>query len=200
MYKEVNIVGYPYNINRAHREQLNGHKAVCLWFTGLSGSGKSTLANHVERQLFERGIRTFVLDGDDIRCGLNKGLSFSEADRDENLRRAGEVARLMCDAGIVTLAAFVSPYKHSRQMVREILGDSFNEVFVDTAMEVCEQRDVKGLYKKARNGKIHNFTGIDSPFEVPENSEIHIVTATQTLDMSVNFILDYILSKIELNN
>jgi adenylylsulfate kinase-like enzyme len=106
----------------------------------------------------------------------------------------------MCDAGIVTLAAFVSPYKHSRQMVREILGDSFNEVFVDTAMEVCEQRDVKGLYKKARNGKIHNFTGIDSPFEVPENSEIHIVTATQTLDMSVNFILDYILSKIELNN
>jgi len=200
MQNELNIVQHAYYINRKQREQSNGHKAICLWFTGLSGSGKSTLANHVERQLFERGIKTFVLDGDDIRCGLNKGLSFSEADRDENLRRAGEVAKLMCDAGIVTLAAFVSPYNHSRQMVRKILGDSFNEVFVDTTIEVCEQRDVKGLYKKARNGEIRNFTGIDSPFEVPENSEIHIVTATQTLDTSVNLILDYILSKIGLNN
>jgi adenylylsulfate kinase len=197
MQNEVNIVRHTYNISREQREQSNGHKAACLWFTGLSGSGKSTLANHVERQLFERGIKTFVLDGDDIRSGLNKGLSFSDTDRDENLRRAGEVAKLMCDAGIVTLAAFVSPYTHSRQMVREILGDSFNEVFVDTTIEVCEQRDVKGLYKKARNGEIRNFTGIDSPFEVPQNSEIHIITANQTLEVSVNLILEYILPKIK---
>jgi len=200
MQNEGNIVQHLYCINRQHREKLNGHRATCLWFTGLSGSGKSTLANQVERRLFDRGIKTFILDGDQIRCGLNKGLSFSEADRDENLRRVGEVAKLMCDAGIVVLAAFVSPFAHSRQLVREMLGDSFNEVFVDTSIEVCEQRDVKGLYKKARSGEIHDFTGIDSPFEVPENPEIHIVTENQTLDVSVNLILDYILPKIEFNN
>jgi adenylylsulfate kinase len=200
MKEKLHIVEHCYKIKRQEREQANGHKAVCLWFTGLSGSGKSTLANHVEQELFAKGIKTFILDGDDIRNGLSKGLSFTEADRDENLRRVGEVAKLMCDAGVVVLAAFVSPFAHARQSIRELLGESFNEIFVDTSIEVCEQRDVKGLYKKARNGEISNFTGISSPFEAPKSPEIHVIDANHTLDESVNLILDYILPKIKLSN
>lgn len=198
MKEKLHIVEHCYSIRRGDREKANGHKAACLWFTGLSGSGKSTLANHVEQELFDRGIKTFILDGDGIRNGLSKGLSFTEADRDENLRRVGEVARLMCDAGVVVLAAFVSPFAHARQSIRELLGECFIEIFVDTTLEVCEQRDVKGLYKKARSGEISNFTGISSPFEAPASPDIHVVDADQTLNGSVNLVLAYILPKIEL--
>ena len=166
----------------------------------MSGAGKSTLANLVEQELFNRGIKTYIFDGDNIRNGLSKGLTFTAHDRDENLRRIGEVTKLMCDAGLVVLAAFVSPFIRERQMLRELLGASFNEVYVDTPIEVCEQRDVKGLYKKAREGEISNFTGISSPFEAPLSPEIHVVTENQTLEQSVNLILENVLPKIQLSN
>jgi adenylylsulfate kinase len=200
MAEKLHIIEHSFGITRAERECANGHKAICLWFTGLSGSGKSTVANLVEQELFARGIKTFVLDGDNVRNGLSKGLTFSAHDRDENLRRIGEVAKLMCNAGLVVLAAFVSPFIRERQMLRELLGSSFYEIFVDTSIEVCEQRDVKGLYKKARAGEISNFTGISSPFEAPPSPDIHLVTADYTLDQSVNLVLENILPKIQLSN
>jgi adenylylsulfate kinase len=200
MKEKLHIVEHSYKITRLDREQANGHKAACLWFTGLSGSGKSTLANHIEQDLFQRGIKTFILDGDNIRKGLSKGLTFTEEDRIENLRRIGEVAKLMCDAGLVVLATFISPFIHERQLIRILLGESFYEIFVDTPLSVCEQRDVKGLYKKARRGEISNFTGISSPFEAPPSPDIHIKTNNQSLEHSVNLILDNILPKIKLAN
>src|ERR1700744_1395435 len=200
MPEKLYIIEHSFKINRAERECANGHKAICLWFTGLSGAGKSTIANLVEQQLFERGVKTFILDGDNVRNGLNRGLTFSIHDRDENLRRIGEVSKLMCNAGLVVLATFISPLIRERQMLRELLGASFFEIFVDAPVEVCEQRDAKGLYKKARAGQISNFTGINSPFEPPVSPEIHLITTILSPDEAVNKILEKVLPKIQLSN
>ena len=200
MKEKLHLVEHLYNITRAEREKANGHKSACLWFTGLSGSGKSILANFVDQELFCRGIKTYVLDGDNIRRGLNSGLTFTEEDRMENLRRISEVVKIMCDAGLVVLAAFITPFESERQSLRIQLGESFFEIFVDTPLEICEQRDCKGLYKKARNGEISNFTGISSPFEPPVSPDIYIRTTHQTLEQSVNLILEKVLPKIKLAN
>jgi adenylylsulfate kinase len=198
MEQKLHIVQHHYTITRAERENINGHKAICVWFTGLSGSGKSTLASHLEEVLHKQGHKTYVLDGDNIRNGLSKDLTFTEKDRDENLRRIGEVAKLMCDAGIIVIAAFVSPFIHERQMLRNIIGDLYNEIFVDTPLEICEQRDIKGLYKKARRGEIINFTGIGSPYEPPLTAELRVETQKLSIEQSVNLVLETILPKIQL--
>lgn len=191
------VVWHEQAITRADREQLNGHRGCVVWFTGLSGCGKSTVANLVDQKLHARGARSYVLDGDNVRHGLNAtpqlltdrydddfasrfGLGFSQQDREENIRRVGAVAGLLCDAGLITLTAFVSPYRADRQSVRESLSSGdFVEVFVDASLETCESRDPKGLYKKARAGEITDFTGISSPYEAPENAEI-ILDANDT--------------------
>jgi len=198
MEEKLHIVEHQFKISRAERENINGHKAICVWFTGLSGSGKSTLASHLEEELFKKGYKTYVLDGDNVRNGLSKDLTFTEKDRDENLRRIAEVAKLMCDAGIIVIAAFVSPFIHERQMLRNIIGDLYNEVFVDTPLEICEQRDIKGLYKKARRGEIANFTGIGSPYEPPLTAEIRVETKNLSINQSVSLVLENILPKIQL--
>lgn len=169
------IVWHEHAIDKTARAAQNGHKAFVLWFTGLSGSGKSTIAGALEQELFRRGVHTYLLDGDNVRHGLCKGLGFTLADRQENLRRVGEASKLMVDAGLVVLAAFVSPYRADRDAIRALLPNGeFVEVFVDTPLAECEQRDPKGLYKKARAGEIKNFTGIDDPYEAPEQPEVHI--------------------------
>lgn len=163
-------------VARNDRERLNAHKGKVIWFTGLSGSGKSTLANALESRLHRLGMRTYVLDGDNIRRGLSKDLGFSEADRAENIRRISEVARLMMDAGLVVMVAFISPFKRERELARELIGpENFFEIYVSTPLELCEQRDVKGLYQLARAGKILNMTGINSPYEAPDDAyyEVH---------------------------
>ena len=198
MEEKLHIVEHQFKISRAERENINGHKAICVWFTGLSGSGKRTLASHLEEELFKKGYKTYVLDGDNVRNGLSKDLTFTEKDRDENLRRIAEVAKLMCDAGIIVIAAFVSPFIHERQMLRNIIGDLYNEVFVDTPLEICEQRDIKGLYKKARRGEIANFTGIGSPYEPPLTAEIRVETKNLSINQSVSLVLENILPKIQL--
>ena len=198
MEEKLHIIEHQFKISRAERENINGHKAICVWFTGLSGSGKSTLASHLEEELFKKGYKTYVLDGDNVRNGLSKDLTFTEKDRDENLRRIAEVAKLMCDAGIIVIAAFVSPFIHERQMLRNIIGDLYNEVFVDTPLEICEQRDIKGLYKKARRGEIANFTGIGSPYEPPLTAEIRVETKNLSINQSVSLVLENILPKIQL--
>jgi adenylylsulfate kinase len=198
MEEKLHIIEHQFKISRAERENINGHKAICVWFTGLSGSGKSTLASHLEEELFKKGYKTYVLDGDNVRNGLSKDLTFTEKDRDENLRRIGEVAKLMCDAGIIVIAAFVSPFIHERAMLRHIIGDLYNEVFVDTPLEICEQRDIKGLYKKARRGEIANFTGIGSPYEPPLTAEIRVETKNLSINQSVSLVLENILPKIQL--
>jgi bifunctional enzyme CysN/CysC len=168
-------------ISKAEREKLNGHRAAVLWFTGLSGSGKSTIANLVERELYDRGVRTFLMDGDNVRHGLNRDLGFADADRVENVRRVGEVAKLFTQAGLMVLCSFISPFRAERRMVRELLGEGeFIEVFVDTPLDDCMKRDPKGLYVKALKGEIANFTGVTSPYEEPENAEIVL----RTLDLS----------------
>jgi len=199
MKEKVHLVSQAYYISKHDREKMNGHKAMCVWFTGLSGSGKSTLANALERELYARGISTFSLDGDNIRTGLSSDLGFSESDRIENLRRIGEVAKLMCDAGLVVTAAFVSPFKKDRRLIRNLLGTDFFEIFVNTPLDVCEQRDVKGLYQKARRGEISNFTGVSSPFEIPQNPDLQINTINHTIDQLVNKILEVVLPKISLS-
>ena len=161
------------SISREDRERLNGHRGKVIWFTGLSGSGKSTIANALEKELNAQGKRTYILDGDNIRQGLNRDLGFTDADRVENIRRVAEVARLMMDAGLIVMTAFISPFRAERQMARELIGeDNFIEVFVDTSLAVCEQRDPKGLYKKARSGQLPNMTGVDSPYEAPEKPHL----------------------------
>lgn len=168
-------------------------RALLIWFTGLSGSGKSTLAVQLEAHLHALGVKTYLLDGDNIRAGLNKDLSFSDEGRVENIRRIGEVARLMLDAGMVVLSAFISPFQSDRDQVRGIIGDEhYVEVFVDAPLEVCEQRDVKGLYKKARAGEVRNFTGIDSPYEVPQHPDVVIRTDSLSVDESVSRLLRYV--------
>jgi bifunctional enzyme CysN/CysC len=173
---------------------MKNQKARVLWFTGLSGSGKSTIANEVEKQLFMMNRHTFLLDGDNVRHGLNRDLGFTEADRIENIRRVGEVARLMADAGLIVLTAFISPFRAEREMVRKMLPEGeFIEIFVDTPLDVAEARDVKGLYRKAREGKLKNFTGIDSPYEAPENPEIRVNTVDMTPEQAARYIIDRIL-------
>ncbi|PJJ84063.1 adenylyl-sulfate kinase [Mucilaginibacter auburnensis] len=199
MKERIHLINQAYDISKPDREKMNGHKALCIWFTGLSGAGKTTLANALERRLHTENIKTFSLDGDNIRCGLSSDLGFSESDRIENLRRIGEVAKLMCEAGLVVTAAFVSPFKKDRQLIRNLLGSNFFEVFVNTPLEVCEQRDVKGLYQKARRGEISNFTGINSPFEQPQNPDLQVNTVNQTIDQLVNTILEAVLPKLLLS-
>lgn len=193
----LNTVRQDYNINKADREKLHGHKALLLWFTGLSGSGKSTLANAVEVELNKRGISTFTLDGDNIRQGINKDLSFAPEHRTENIRRIAEISNLMVEAGVVTLAAFVSPYIEDRENIKTIVGsDNFIEIYVNTSLEECERRDVKGLYKKARAGEIKNMTGISAPYEAPINADLEIVTDNQSIETSVETILNFIIQKL----
>lgn len=175
MSSQENIVWHPHVVTRQQREQRNGHKGAVLWFTGLSGSGKSTLAGAVEAQLAALGIQTYLLDGDNIRHGLCRDLGFNEVDRQENIRRIGEVAKLMVDAGLIVATAFISPYQEDRLRVRELFEpEQFYELYVDTPIEVCEKRDPKGLYQLARAGKIPHFTGIDSPYQAPPNPELHL--------------------------
>lgn len=192
-----NIVKHDYLISRKDRNEQNGHKSVVIWFTGLSGSGKSTIANQLEKRLFQNGVKTFSLDGDNIRSGLNKSLTFSKEDRCENNRRIAEVAKLFLDAGIVTIAAFISPLQKDREMAKEIIGEeSFFEIFVNTPMEICEKRDVKGLYQKARNGEIKNFTGIDSPYEKPQSPDVEINTESESIEDSITRILQKLQIKL----
>lgn len=198
MSEKLHIIPHNHDITQADRKALHGHVPKVIWFTGLSGSGKSTLASKLERVLFEKGMSTYILDGDNIRTGLNKDLDFSEAGRVENIRRIGEVSKLFVDAGVVVLTAFVSPFKQDRQTVRTLVGQqNFIEVFVDCPLEVCEARDVKGLYKKARAGEISNFTGISSPFEEPTNADIRIPTNEWSLDKSIEELTKYIINKID---
>ncbi|EMB2735499.1 adenylyl-sulfate kinase [Serratia marcescens] len=172
---DENVVWHPHAVTCADREARNGHRGAVLWFTGLSGSGKSTVAGALEQALHGLGVSTYLLDGDNVRHGLCRDLGFSDEDRRENIRRVGEVAKLMVDAGLVVLTAFISPHRAERQMVREMLGDDrFIEVFVDTPLAICEARDPKGLYKKARAGELRNFTGIDAVYEAPQQPEIHL--------------------------
>ena len=198
MQEKLHIIPHNFKLGKADKESRQGHKAACLWFTGLSGSGKSTIANAVEQALFADSYHTYILDGDNIRNGINKDLDFSAAGRNENIRRIGEVANLFCDAGIVVLAAFVSPFKKDREILKGLMGDQFIEIYVDAPVEVCEQRDVKGLYKKARAGEISNFTGISSPFEAPENPDIHIRTHQESIQEATHKVVSYITSKLKL--
>jgi bifunctional enzyme CysN/CysC len=177
-------------VSRAERETLNGHKPVVLWFTGLSGSGKSTIANLVERQLYDQGVRTFLLDGDNVRHGLNRDLGFTDEDRVENIRRVGEVAKLFVEGGLIVLTSFISPFRAERRMARELFADGeFIEVYVDTPIDEAIKRDPKGLYAKALKGEIANFTGISSPYEAPENAEIVLNTGELTADQGAEQVL-----------
>lgn len=194
----INTVEHAYKIERADREKHHGHKSFLIWFTGLSGSGKSTLANALEIQLHKNGISTYTLDGDNVRQGINKDLDFSPEDRTENIRRIAEIANLMVDAGIVTLAAFVSPYIKDREAIKIIVGeDHFIEVYVNTSLAECERRDIKGLYKKARAGEIKNMTGISAPYEAPVRPDIEIVTDHQPIETSVATIIGFINQKLK---
>jgi len=184
-------------VTRSRREMLLSQKAMLIWFTGLSGSGKSTLANRLEIALNQCGYKTYILDGDTIRSSLNSDLTFSKADRIENIRRIGEVSKLFIDAGLIVLSAFISPFAEDRQRVQETVGaDSYIEVFVDAPLEVCEQRDVKGLYKKARSGSVKHFTGIDSPYERPSSPDLHLQTHILNIDDAVTLLLDFVLPRI----
>ena len=185
-----NIVKQDYKVKRSDREKLNGHSGKVIWFTGLSGSGKSTLANLLEHELHEKGYKTYVLDGDNLRFGLNKDLMFSDEDRKENLRRISEVAKLFVDAGIIVIAAFITPFEEDRQKIKASIGaEDFMHIYVDCPVEVCESRDVKGLYAKARAGEIKNFTGISSPFEIPQDNALVIHSATETQQESLEKLL-----------
>ncbi|MGR3302787.1 MAG: adenylyl-sulfate kinase [Candidatus Scalindua sp.] len=191
--ENLHIVPFSIKINKENRQKLNRHGSAVLWFTGLSGSGKSTLASALDAELYRRNIHSYVLDGDNIRAGLNKNLSFTKEDRKENIRRIGEVVKLFVDAGIIVLTAFISPYARDRQRVRDIVAsDEFIEIYVKCPLKECECRDVKGLYQKARNGEIKGFTGIDDPYEESENPEITIDTVTLTVKESVDNIIDYL--------
>lgn len=185
-----NVVWHHATVTRERREQLNGHGSAMLWFTGLSASGKSTLAHAVEEQLFQKSCRTYVLDGDNVRHGLNSNLGFSPEDRVENLRRVGEVGKLMVDAGIITLAAFISPYQRERERVRSLFphGD-FIEIYCNASLAICEGRDPKGLYRKARQGLVAEFTGVSAPYETPVNPDLEVDTGINPLDESVAAVL-----------
>lgn len=194
---QENVIPHNFSIGKAERGVIKNHDSFLLWFTGLSGSGKSTVANAVEKALVDRGIHTYTLDGDNVRKGLNNNLSFSPEDRTENIRRIAEVAHLMIDAGLVVLAAFVSPYEKDRDGIMQIVGDeNYIEIFVNTPIEECERRDVKGLYAKARAGEIQNFTGINAPYEAPNDPHIEIDTSKLTVEEAVTVIIKYIENKL----
>lgn len=187
-----NIVWHQASVSHNERVERVGHQPVILWYTGLSGSGKSTIANAVDRKLFEMGCHTYLLDGDNVRHGLNKDLGFGDADRVENIRRITEVANLFVDAGLIVGTAFISPFKADRAQARELAGERFVEVFVDTPLDVCEQRDPKGLYKKARAGDIPHFTGISSPYEAPESPEVHLRTADMSVEQAAEQVIEHL--------
>jgi adenylylsulfate kinase len=198
--KIQNTIYHNAAVTRERRNQLNDHKSVVIWFTGLSGSGKSTLAHSVEEELHNLGCGTYVLDGDNVRHGLSSNLTFSIDDRKENIRRIGEVAKLMMEAGVIAITAFISPFNKDRNLVRQLLpqGD-FIEIFCKASLETCESRDVKGLYKRARAGEIKNYTGIDSPYEAPDNPELVIDTESDLLEESVAKVIDFLKSKRIIN-
>lgn len=190
---DKNIVWHQHHVSKEDRSAIKGQQPCVLWFTGLSGSGKSTIANAVESKLLKLKKHTYLLDGDNIRMGLNKGLTFSEDDRVENIRRIGEVSKLFVDAGVIVLTAFISPFIKDRKQVRDLLGQrEFLEVFVDTPLSVCESRDPKGLYQKARSGEIPNFTGISSPYEAPVEPEIWLKTDDMSVEESAQAVIDYL--------
>ena len=191
--KATNVIWHDHKVTREERAAVKGQRPAILWFTGLSGAGKSTIANVVESRLHELGRHTYLLDGDNVRHGLNKDLGFSDEDRVENIRRIGEVAKLFVDAGMIVMTAFISPFRGDRELVRKLVDDGeFIEVFVDVPLAVAEERDPKGLYRKARAGEIRNFTGIDSPYEEPERPELVLDTATQSVQQSAAAVLDYL--------
>ncbi len=192
-----NVIPHSYQISKKDRQENNKHSSFLMWFTGLSGSGKSTIANVVEQELYKLGIKTYTLDGDNIRKGINSDLTFAPEDRTENIRRIAEISNLMVDAGIVVLAAFVSPYIKDRENIKSIVKeDNFIEIYINTSLEECERRDVKGLYKKARAGEIKNMTGISAPYEAPTNPEIEIETEKESIEESAKKIVDYITLKL----
>ena len=196
MSSNENIVWHEHHVTKEERSQIKEQKPCILWFTGLSGSGKSTIANAVEAKLLESQKHTYLLDGDNVRMGLNKGLTFSDEDRVENIRRIGEVSKLFVDAGVIVLTAFISPFIADRKQVRDLVkADEFIEVFVDTPLEVCEGRDPKGLYKKARNGEIPNFTGISSPYEAPLSAEIVVENDGISIDEAAEIVVSYLKEK-----
>lgn len=191
--KATNVTWHDHTVSTEDRLKLNGHKSAVLWFTGLSACGKSTVANTVDHILHEKGIHTFVLDGDNVRMGLNKNLGFSAEDRTENIRRIGEVAKLFCEAGTFVLTAFISPYRADRDRAREILKEGeFIEVYVNASLETCEARDPKGLYKKARAGEIKGFTGIDDPYEAPEKPELTLDADNKSIDELAQEVVAYL--------
>lgn len=193
-----NTVPHAYKLHRLDRENAQGHRALMVLFTGLSGSGKSTLANALEQRLFADGIHTYVLDGDNVRTGINKNLGFSPEDRSENIRRVSELSKLFVDAGLVTLAAFIAPYASDREAIRQLVGaDRYIEVFVNTSLEVCEKRDVKGLYAKARKGEIKDMTGISAPYEVPASPDVE-VTHLQSVEEATEIIYRIISEELRL--
>ena len=188
-----NVIYHHASVTRQRRNKLNEHRSVVLWFTGLSGSGKSTLAHALEEKLYQKGCRTFVLDGDNVRHGLNSNLDFSESGRTENIRRISEVSKLMLESGLIVMTAFISPFNKDRNEARKLISsDDFIEIYCKASLEICENRDVKGLYKRARAGEIKNYTGIDSPYETPENPELIIDTDNQGLEDSVSTILSFL--------
>ena len=198
--KTLNTIYHNATITRKRRNKLNDHRSVVVWLTGLSGSGKSTLAHSVEEELHNLGCRTYVLDGDNVRHGLSSNLTFSDDDRKENIRRIGEAAKLMMEAGVIAITAFISPFKKDRNFVRQLLpqGD-FIEIYCKASLGACESRDVKGLYKRARAGEIKNYTGIDSPYEAPDNPELVIDTESESLKESVAKVIDFLKSKEIIN-
>lgn len=199
--KSKNIIPHRFFVDRKKRLELKKHPSFLIWFTGLSGSGKSTIASRLEEELFNRGYHTYILDGDNVRSGLNSDLDFTDYGRKENIRRIGEVANLFVDAGIAVLASFISPFREEREFVRNTVGASnFFEVFVDCPLEECENRDVKGLYKKARAGEIPHFTGISSPYEVPESPDILIDTSKNTVDEAIQKLIGKLEVRFALNN
>ena len=194
--KSSNIIYHQASVTRQRRNKLNEHRSVVLWFTGLSGSGKSTLAHALEEKLYQKGCRTFVLDGDNVRHGLNSNLDFSEPGRTENIRRISEVSKLMLESGLIVMTAFISPFNKDRNEARKLISnDDFIEIYCKASLETCEARDVKGLYKRARAGKIKNYTGVDSPYEVPENPELTLDTDNDTLNESVSKIYNFLKEK-----
>jgi adenylylsulfate kinase len=191
--KSSNTVWHHATVTRTRREQLNGHKSYILWFTGLSGAGKSTLAHAVEEELYQLGCRTFVFDGDNVRHGLCANLGFSADDRKENIRRIGEMTKLFMEGGVIALTAFISPFREDRDRVRSLVAPGeFVEIFCHASLSICEQRDVKGIYRRARSGEIKDFTGIDSPYEEPQHPELIVDTGTETLSACVGQVLEYL--------
>ena len=190
--KSTNITEVAHHIDIQARWQANGHRGAVLWFTGLSGAGKTTLALELENRLFNKGFNVYVLDGDNVRHGLSSDLGFSHSDRTENIRRIGEVAALFADAGAIVITAFISPYQSDREQARQAYPEGFREIFIDADLEVCERRDPKGLYEKARKGEIPDFTGISAPYEAPSNPDLTVDSGDLTVDESLQILMDYV--------